>query len=60
MNSKDELEIRPVTIARRRPETVLVGAGLKSGDRIVTSRIALPIPQMKLRLAGSEARTDPR
>ncbi len=60
MDSNDELEIRSVTVARRRPETVLVGAGLKPGDRIVTSRIALPIPRMKLRLAGAEARTEPR
>jgi hypothetical protein len=46
------LDIRPVDIAWRTLETVLVEGGLDAGDKIITSAIAAPIEGMKLRVAG--------
>ena len=43
------LVIRDVSVVWRRPETVLVGRGLKSGDRVVLSRLATPVDGMALR-----------
>jgi len=53
MAPDDTLEFRPVSVIRRSPDTVIIQTGLATGDRIVTDRIALPIPGMKLRLAGA-------
>jgi len=50
MDAHDSLQIQTVQISRRYPDTVLVDRGLSAGDRVVTSRIALPVPGMKLRL----------
>jgi len=52
MTSTDELEIRPVAIAWRRTDDVLVAKGLTEGERLVTSRISSPLPGMKLRTEG--------
>lgn len=43
------LEIRPLTVVRRLRDVVLVRAGLVPGEALITSRIATPIPGMKLR-----------
>jgi multidrug efflux pump subunit AcrA (membrane-fusion protein) len=43
------LDIRHVTIAWRLPETVLVSAGLLPGDRVVRTRIPVPVQGMRLR-----------
>jgi hypothetical protein len=51
MNDQDLLEIRDVEIAWTEPDAVLVTSGLGPGDRIVTSRIATPVPNMLLRMA---------
>lgn len=53
MAPDDTLEFRPVSVIRRSPDTVIIHEGLTPGDRVVTDRIALPIPGMKLRLAGA-------
>lgn len=45
------LDIRPVAVAWRDTETVLVENGLASGDVIVTSELATPIQDMPLTLA---------
>lgn len=50
MNADDQLEIRKVTLAWRMKDTVLVGAGLASGERVIVSRIPTPIPGMDLRV----------
>ncbi|MGH7821963.1 MAG: efflux RND transporter periplasmic adaptor subunit [Candidatus Binatia bacterium] len=57
MDAEDRLEIRPVEIAFRSPETVLVNGGLRDGERVVTSRIATPLPRMALRILEERADT---
>lgn len=53
-----ELSVRELTIAWRRPDTVLVDEGLNHGDRIVTSPLATPVDGMKLRdLSSDTAKT---
>jgi len=51
MNEQDMLEIRDVQIAWTEPDAVLVTSGLGPNERIVTSRIATPVPNMLLRTA---------
>ncbi|MGB8329969.1 MAG: efflux RND transporter periplasmic adaptor subunit [Polyangiales bacterium] len=51
MNDENLLDIREVEISWTEPDAVLVTQGLESTDRIVTSRIATPIPNMLLRTA---------
>ena len=51
MNDQDMLEIRDVHIAWTEPDAVLVTGGLGPNERIVTSRIATPVPNMLLRTA---------
>jgi RND family efflux transporter MFP subunit len=52
MNDASRLEIRQVDVIWRRADTVLVKSGVQSGERIVKSRVAAPIPGMRLRLGG--------
>jgi len=59
MNDQNLLEIREVEIAWTEPDAVLVTAGLDSNDRIVTSRIATPVPNMLLRTAEQTTDTPP-
>ena len=47
-----ELVIRPVEVAWRQLETVLVSRGLAAGDRIVVSPMGAPVPGMKLKVLG--------
>ena len=49
LDKDDRLDIRPVKIVWGREETVLLDDGISDGDRIIMSRIATPIPRMKLR-----------
>lgn len=51
LNAAGELDIRPVTIAYRAPEYVLVTAGLEEGMRLITSDIPTPVAGMALRAA---------
>ncbi|MBN2447596.1 MAG: efflux RND transporter periplasmic adaptor subunit [Phycisphaerae bacterium] len=55
MNDKDELEIRAVDVVFRGRELVLIGGGLRSGERMVTSDIASPITGMPLRETGTDS-----
>lgn len=43
------LEIRELEIAHRSGERALVTGGLQPGDRVITSRLAMPAPGMALR-----------
>ena len=54
MNRDQRLDIRPVEIAFRGPEQVLVTSGLEDGDMIVTSNIPVPVEDMPLRAAVSD------
>jgi RND family efflux transporter MFP subunit len=51
MNDQDLLEIRDVQIAWTEPDAVLITGGLEPNERVVTSRIATPVPNMLLRTA---------
>lgn len=44
------LEIRKVEVAHRTRDEVLVRAGVKPGERVITSRVAAPITGMKIRI----------
>jgi RND family efflux transporter MFP subunit len=55
MNDQNLLEIRDVQIAWTEPEAVLVTGGLERNERVVTSRIATPVPNMLLR-TGEQVR----
>ena len=55
MNGKNQLEVRNVDVVRRRAATVILQEGIEAGDRIVVSRIPMPIPGMLLRTAKNEA-----
>ncbi len=54
MNDENVLEIRDVQIAWTEPDAVLVTGGLQANERVVTSRIATPVPNMLLR-TGTQA-----
>lgn len=60
MNDEQLLEIREVEIGWATKNTVLLTAGVEPGERIVTSRIATPVPNMPLRTAGPESKAEPR
>ncbi len=47
-NAEDRLEIREIEITWPREKDVLVKIGIQTGERIVTTRIATPIPGMAL------------
>lgn len=55
MNSESRLEVRPVSIAHRGAERVVVTAGIESGERIVATDIATASEGMPLRLDGDTA-----
>ncbi|MGA4644885.1 efflux RND transporter periplasmic adaptor subunit [Limisphaera sp. 4302-co] len=52
MNEQDELEIRPVAVAFRGPETLWVTGGLREGERIVISELPAAVPGLPLRVSG--------
>lgn len=49
MDEQNQLEIRPIEPLWRQDGTTLVSKGLKDGERIVTSHIAVPMPGAELR-----------
>jgi len=53
MTDDRQLAIRPVEIAHKGKDLVLVTGGVSAGERIVTTNIAAPIDGMTLRLDGS-------
>ncbi|MFC1452647.1 efflux RND transporter periplasmic adaptor subunit [Verrucomicrobiota bacterium] len=55
MDPADRLAVRKVEILWERGDTVEIGAGLSEGDRVVTSRISVPVPGMKIRVAVGPA-----
>jgi len=56
-NQDDELEIRPVQVARAEPRFVYLSGGIRDGERVVTTTLEAPIPGMKLTY-GTNAGTD--
>jgi RND family efflux transporter MFP subunit len=53
MNDEKQLEIRDVDIAWSNRDTVLVHAGLETGERLVVSDLPAPVAGMGLTLGGS-------
>ncbi|MCG8420239.1 MAG: efflux RND transporter periplasmic adaptor subunit [Proteobacteria bacterium] len=53
MTPEGRLDIRPITIAFRNRQTVLVSAGLDSGELLVTTAISSPVQGMQLRTQAS-------
>ncbi|TFG49550.1 MAG: efflux RND transporter periplasmic adaptor subunit [Gemmatimonadales bacterium] len=51
MSPRKELEIRPVTVGYRGPETLLVTAGLTNGDQVITTDLPAAVAGMSLRTA---------
>lgn len=56
--NKGQLEVRPVEVAFRGAEKVLIKNGLSAGDRVVTTNLTTPVPGMALRTV--DARTKER
>lgn len=54
MNDKNELEFRTLKIARSSTDEVYATEGVKSGDRIILTKLELPVVGMKLNVAKSE------
>jgi len=50
-NIEDKLEVRNVVIASRSKNAVVIREGLKDGDKVIISPIAIAVPGMKLRSA---------
>ena len=53
-NASERLEIRDVRVVWREEQRVLVREGLSDGDRVITSRIGTPIPDMKLKIIARD------
>ena len=43
-NREHKLEIRDVEVLRAEPETVYITAGIRSGERVISTAMAVPIP----------------
>ena len=54
VDANEQLEIRPVKVKWRARDSVLVGEGLAPGERIVTSRLAVPLEKMALRVIAED------
>jgi len=55
MDDQDRLDIRPVEIAFRGRDQVLVTAGIKDGERLVTSNLPSPVQGMSLQIRDAES-----
>lgn len=53
-DAEDSLVRRTVEVAWTEADLAIVTSGLESGDRVITTRMSLPIPGMKVRPPGSE------
>lgn len=53
MDGESKLDIRPVTVAFRSRDRVLVSGGLKAGERVVTSDLPAPVQGMALRTGAA-------
>ncbi len=54
MDEQDLLDIRPVEIAFRGQSHVLVTAGIRAGERLITTNLPSPVQAMTLRIKGTE------
>jgi len=54
VGSDDTLSIRKVDVAWRRPDAVLISAGVSDGEQVVVSNLGAPVEGMKLRKSSDE------
>ena len=59
MDSEDKLAFRTIQVALRSSDQVIATSGLAAGERIVTSRLASPVPGMKLRVGDEPGADEP-
>ena len=60
MDEDDKLKIESVEVAMKRRDDVLITGGIGAGDRIVTSSIGVPIPELQLVVRDAdEGQTEP-
>lgn len=59
VNDGGELDIRPVNIAFRSADYVLIDQGLKNGEHIVTSNLGSPVNRMAIRTNTANASNTP-
>ena len=55
MDAQGKLDIRPVEIAFRGQDHVLVTGGVSDGERLITTNLPSPVQGMTLQLKGTEA-----
>ena len=51
-NENDQLEVRPVTVERAEPRRVYISAGIREGERVITTSMDAPIPGTQLSVAA--------
>lgn len=54
LDSENKLEVRPVELFGTQGDAVVINSGLKSGERVITTPLELPVPGMSLRLEETE------
>lgn len=59
MNNEDQLEFRMLKITRSSPEQVYATEGVKSGERIILTKLELPVVGMRLALAKTQESSSP-
>ncbi len=59
MNTKNELEVRPIEIVYRNREQVFVSTGLHKGERLVITDLSAPAAGMPLRIQRTGERSKP-
>jgi RND family efflux transporter MFP subunit len=52
-NASNELEVRPVIVARAEPRNVYLTEGVRGGEQVITTTLDAPIPGMKLSISGA-------
>ncbi|MBW2273710.1 MAG: efflux RND transporter periplasmic adaptor subunit [Deltaproteobacteria bacterium] len=58
VDREDRLRFRPIEILRQEHDRVLVRAGLRGGERVATSRLAIPVEGMRVRPVALGAALD--
>ena len=58
MNDDGKLDVRPVNIAYRGRDEILIRSGLEPGDRVVVTDLSVPVEGMALRLPDVDSPAD--
>jgi len=60
MSKDSKLEIRPVDIVAKTPDTVLIKAGVTEGEKLITSNLSSPVDGTLVKLMGSGPKDNTR